>query len=209
MSIRFLRSAAVRAAYQVYDRGQYGKVINICTEGLTKPGADPELRLLRGIAHLDRNKPAEAVADWETCCEDTHIGGLAHYELGTFLSQQSTAHEASAWEHFERAVALGWVEGHIGKGKLLLSKGFRERDESGDPAAAVDLFRRAVAELTTALASPAAVSRRRAIGIRASVHYNLGDEVAFLHDRAEEKTIIVDESGQMADSRATGGDLFA
>ena len=208
MLIRFNRSLAVREAYSLYDAGEYRAVIRYCTEQLLADGADPELRLLRGVAHLDCGQPNEAVADWRACCGDAHNAGVAHYYLGSFLSEQSPEHEPSAMEHFETAVRLGWVEGHIGKGSVLLSLGFQARNEHR-PAVAAELFRQSVVELTTALSSPAPFSRRRAVGLRASVHYNLGDHTAFLQDRAQEKGIVVGETDREADPRATGSELYS
>lgn len=209
MLIRFNRSGAVREGYSLYDDGEYRAVIRHCAEQLSADGGDPELRLLRGVTHLDCGQPNEAVADWQACCADAHIAGVAHYYLGNFLAEQDPRHEPTAMEHFESAIRLGWVEGHIGKGSVLLSLGFRARKQENGSAAAADLFRQSVLELTAALSSPAPFSRRRAVGLRASVHYNLGDQAAFLQDRAQEKGIVVGESARHADPRATGGELYS
>ena len=136
-------------------------------------------------------------------------GCLRGVALGDFLAEQDTQYEPTALKHYEAAVRLGWVEGHIGKGSVLLSQGFRARDYENRPEAAVDLFRQSVAELTKGLSSPAPFSRRRALGLRASVHYNLDDHAANQQDRAQEKGIVVGDSAQQTDPRATGGELFS
>ena len=158
---------------------------------------------------MDCGQPNEAVSDWQACCADPHVAGVAHYYLGNFLAEQDPEHEPTAMEHFEAAVRLGWVEGHIGKGSLMLSLGFRARKQENGSTAAAELFRQSVVELTAGLLSPAPFSRRRAVGLRASVQYNLGNTPAFLQDRAEEKGIVVGESDRQTDLRATGGELYS
>lgn len=218
MLIRFYRSQAVRPAYELYDRGQYTQVIRYCTDQLARPGADPELRLLRGVAYLDQDKPNEAFADFEACCTDPHVGGVAHYYLGNFLScnyfhgdfQQlhGVAQEVAAWCHFDKAINCGWVEGHIGKGSLLLNRGLYLRDEEKRTAEAAECFRQALAELTTALASPSLFSRKRALGIRASVYYNLGDLASMELDHKAEKALTGNVKVNEPDPRATGSELY-
>ncbi len=207
MLIRFNRSSAVRAAYALYDRGEYSNVIKFCTAKLEEPGADPELRLLRGVAYLDRGKPNEAVADWETCCQDPHLAGVAHYYLGNFLSMKSAEHEAAAWDHYVRAVECGWVEGHIGKGNMLLERAMvcKEEERHDD---AVKQLRDAVTELTAGIGSPAPASRRRALNIRGDVHFHLNDTAARLRDRAEENALPAFDPAQ-TDPRATGQELYS
>jgi hypothetical protein len=113
--------------------------------------------------------------------------------------------EAIAWNHFTRAAELGWIEGHVGRGYLLLTKACRLRDEQNQPAAAEECFREAMKELTLALASPQGMTRNRAYGLRSSVYYNLGDLEACTRDSAasQEATDFT-----LTDPRATGAELF-
>lgn len=206
--IRFNRSSAVREAYAIYDRGEYANVIRACTARLGEPNADPELRLLRGIALLDKGKPNDAVADWEICCGDTHLAGVAHYYLGNFLSTQLEEFQSVAWEHYSRAIACGWVEGHIGRGRMLLDRGLQAKEE-GRSEDASQHFRDAVVELTAGLTSPAPASQRRALSIRGDVHFHLGDTAARVEDRAAEKRVSAEIDATQTDPRATGGDQYS
>lgn len=189
--IRFVRTPEAKTAYSLYDDGLYGNVIRYCTEQLKRPGADPELQLLRGVAHLDRNCPSEAVDDWEGCCDDPQIGGVAHYYLGNFLRGQGLEYKAAAWNHYTRAVELGWVEGHIGRGFM-----FFDNDQPGaveDEEDEAPRLREAVRELTLGFGSPSAHSRKRALSIRSSVWYHLGDIEACKRDKAADRALVVTE----------------
>jgi hypothetical protein len=206
--IRFNRSSAVREVYAIYDRGEYDNVIRACTARLGEPNADPELRLLRGVALLDKGKPNEAVADWEICCGDAHLAGVAHYYLGNFLSTQLEAFQSLAWEQYSRAIACGWVEGHIGRGSMLLDRGLRAK-EDGRSEDASQHFRDAVLELTTGLTSPAPASQRRALSIRGDAYFHLGETAARAEDRAAEKRLSAAQGAVQTDPRATGGDQYS
>jgi len=206
MWIRFNRSAAVREAYALYDAGGNGDVIRFCTRHLKEPGADPELRILRGVAYSDRLKPDEAYADWKDCCSDPHVGGVAHFYLGNFLREQGLEHHAEAWDHFARATELGWVEGHVGKGQMLFDRGCRLRDEARDTEGAKRCFEEALAELALALTSTSRV-QGRAMLIRSGVHYALGDMEACARD-ARLEGIVPTVAPRETDPRATGAELY-
>ncbi len=203
--IRFNRSSAVREAYGLYDRGEYANVIRACTERLGEPNADPELRLLRGVALLDEGKPNEAIADWEVCCGDAHLAGVAHYYLGNFLSTQLEEFQSVAWEHYSRAIACGWVEGHIGRGLMLLDRGLQAKEE-GRSEDASQHFRDSVVALTAGLTSTAPASQRRALSIRGDAYFHLGETAARAEDRAAEKRLSAAQVAVQTDPRAIGGD---
>jgi hypothetical protein len=69
-------------------------------------------------------------------------------------------------------------------------------------------LRQAIDELTAGLASPSVFSRKRALSIRSSVHYNLGDLEACERDNAEERALVRSDAERDADPRATGGELY-
>jgi hypothetical protein len=206
MHLRFNRSVAVREAYRRYDAGRYTDVITYSTAELASAGADPELLIARGGAYLARDRPNEAAADWRACCGDSHLAPVAHYYLGNLLAAQFVEHHPAAWDHFDRAAALGWAEGHIGRGDMLMARAFRLRDAGGSPADVADGFRAAVAELSAGLASPAAKSRCRALSLRGSAYFNLGDLAAFERDAAAARAVAVVILD--SDPRATGSELY-
>lgn len=220
MGLRFNRSRAIRNAYRLYDAGRYAEVIAVCTRELKQPNADPELRVLRGVAYLDRDRPNEAAADWGVCCNDAHVSGVAHYHLGNLLAGQFVEHHKDAWEHFSQTVTLGWVEGHIGRGSMLLTEACRLRDEAGIAVPAADYkggdlpepvvacLREAIAEMTVGLTSSAAASKVRALSLRSSAYFNLGDLDACMRDATALRSPVAGVSVEDTDPRATGAELF-
>jgi hypothetical protein len=189
MLIRFLRAPEIRQAYSMYDSGEYGRALAFCTDQLSKPEADPELRLLRGVCHLDYGGGLtldQAVTDWEECSRD-------HYYLGNFLRGRGEQYRETAWRHFEQAVAKGWVEGHIGMGFVLLLEGLALFEDDAITSAAESLLRRAVTELGMALTSPAPASRKRALSLRSDALYHLGDVEGSERENEAERRIVVGE----------------
>jgi hypothetical protein len=210
MHIRFNRSAAVREGYRLYDLGRNADVIRHCTAALAEPSADPELRLLRGVAYLNQNVPADAIADWEACCDDPHVAGIAWYELGNLLSVQGHDRREQARRCYAHAVENGLVEGHIGLGYLLLNQACAERDAGEDSVYAADLFLRVIEELTHGLSSPCPASQMRALSLRASAYYNFGDMDSFVADKTSEQAIdAAAPKVEQTDPRATGASLFS
>ncbi|MCE9563256.1 MAG: hypothetical protein K8U57_14525 [Planctomycetes bacterium] len=207
MLIRFNRSSTVREAYSLYDLGDYSGVIKLCSKRLKEANPDPELRLLRGVAYLDLNKPNEAVADWEACCQSPHIAGVAHLYLGNFLSTKLIEYHGAAWDHFTKAIESGWVEGHTGRGSMLFDKACQCNDE-GHSNEARKYFGEAVRELTLAVTSPAPFSKRRALSLRGDAYFHLGDLDSRARDRAAEKELPRSDEPGKTDERARGVEQY-
>lgn len=199
MLFRLNRTNAARRAYQYWDADDIPGLLRFLSRELRKPGADLELRYIRGKALDAGTRPERAIPEWEACLADPELAGFAHFLLGQASKQDVISGPAHA--HFQAAIDNGCFFGHAGFAELYHSSAMRmlcdQRDlgvKLADPEVPKRYLDRALTECDLVLATELPVHPRATLlRLRGSILIHQGHEAEGLADIAECERLLASQ----------------